>query len=301
MDKRYMKKAWDTIPDIHADMTRLETTLKGLGNDAPLAFLGDFIDAGNNQPAADDEAVLTRVRELVEAKRAIAVMGNHELNAILYHTLGVDGVALRERSERNTAQHLSFIERFGVSTPQAEAWVNWFRTLPLWEERDGLRLVHACWSQPDIDLIAQRRPDGRLAPEDFAEIGSEQTDFAKAVKRIITGPEMKLPRGVRFHDSKGHPRNHVRIAWWRADATNWKDAALSVSNSEELPTGSLPADREVELYPRTASPVLVGHYKMTGPPCIEASRAACLDYPLTPCVYRWRGELNLKTDNIATF
>ena len=296
-----MTKAWDIIPDVHADITRLETTLNGLDNEATLAFLGDFIDAGKNQAAADDEAVLKRVRKLIEEERAIAVMGNHELNAILYHTLGTDGLALRERSEKNTAQHRSFVEHFGVSTPQANFWVDWFQTLPLWIELDGLRLIHACWNQPDIDLVAERRPDGRLAPSDFPEIGAERTDFAKAVKRLITGPEMKLPEGAHFHDSKGHPRDHVRIAWWRANATSWKEAALSVGNVEQLPSDDLPADREVELYSRSAPPVLVGHYKMTGTPCIETSRAACLDYPATPCAYRWRGETDLQTDNLAIF
>ncbi len=259
-----MTQAWDIIPDIHADITRLETTLEGLGGDARLAFLGDFIDAGNNHAGSNDEAVLQRVRGLVENEGAIAVMGNHELNAILYHTLGVDGVPLRDRSDKNTAQHRCFVERFGVSTPQALAWVDWFQTLPLWEERDGLRLIHACWNQPDIDLVAERRPDGRLAPEDLPEIAAEQTDFAKAVKRLITGPELKLPEGAVFQDFKGHPREHVRIAWWRADAATWKEAALSVGNVDELPSGNLPEDRDVALYPRSEPPVLVGHYKMTG-------------------------------------
>lgn len=296
-----MTQAWDIIPDIHADITRLETTLKGLGGEARLAFLGDFIDAGNNHAEADDEAVLKRVRDLVENEEAIAVMGNHELNAILYHTLGMDGAPLRDRSEKNTVQHRSFIERFGVSTPPAQDWVDWFRTLPLWEERDGLRLIHAYWNQPDINLVAQRRPDGRLAPEDLPEIAAEQSDFAKAVKRLITGPEMKLPYGSFFHDFKGHPRKHVRIAWWRAAATTWKEAALSVGNVDQLPSGELPGDQDVALYPRTDPPVLVGHYKMTGTPCIEAHRAACLDYPATPCVYKWRGEADLRTDNLITF
>ena len=243
-----MKQAWDIIPDIHADMTRLETTLKGVGGEARFTFLGDFIDAGKNQSSIDDAAVLTRVRELVEAQEAIAVMGNHELNAILYHTLGVDGVALRERSEKNTAQHRSFIERFGVSTSQAAIWIDWFSTLPLWEERDGLRLVHACWNQPDIDLVAQRHPEGRLEASDFAEIAAERTDFAKAVKRLVTGPELELPQGSHFHDSQGHQRDHVRIAWWRADAAFWKEAAFSVADSDELPSGDF---RRIALSPYT--------------------------------------------------
>jgi hypothetical protein len=134
---------------------------------APIAFLGDFIDAGHATKVSDDAAVLTRVRQLVRVGRAIAVMGNHELNAILYHTPEPDGAPLRVHGTKNTGQHKSFLRQFGVSTPQAMVWVEWFLTLPLWRDLDGLRVVHACWSQPHIDLIAVGRPDGRLRLEDL--------------------------------------------------------------------------------------------------------------------------------------
>ncbi|SDY70847.1 Sodium/hydrogen exchanger family protein [Citreimonas salinaria] len=47
--------------------------------------------------------------------------------------------------------------------------------------------------------------------------------------------------------------------------------------------------------------VLVGHYKITGPPGIEEARAACLDYPERVCAYAWRGEekLNLRSLTVA--
>ncbi|WP_322867991.1 metallophosphoesterase [Aquicoccus sp. G2-2] len=285
--ERLMTRAWNIIPDIHADIRRLNNTLARLGNDAPVAFLGDFIDAGKNQDISDDAAVLTRVRKMIDSQNAVAVMGNHELNAILFHTLGVDGVSLRDRSDKNVDQHRSFVHQFGMSTPLAQVWIDWFLTLPLWHELDGLRLVHAFWGQAEIDLIAMRRPNGILAVDDLAEIAAEKTDFAKAVKALTTGPERKLPDGVHFHDFKGYRRHHVRIAWWRSGANTWREAALSIKNPDELPDEPLPSDGEVPLYPADAPPVLTGHYKMSGAPCIETPRAACLDYPDTPCAYRW--------------
>lgn len=87
-----MTRAWNVIPDIHADIYRLENVLEQLGSDAPLAFLGDYIDAGKSGNRFDDAAVLTRVRNLTDNQSAVAVMGNHELNAILFHTIGMDGV-----------------------------------------------------------------------------------------------------------------------------------------------------------------------------------------------------------------
>ena len=249
---------------------------------------------------SDDEAVLTRVRGLIEEEKAIAVMGNHELNAILYHTLGVDRVPLRDHSEKNEAQHRSFVRQFGTSTPQAQVWIEWFLTLPLWRDLGGLRLVHACWSQPDIDLIAERCADGCLRKEDLAEIAAEETKFAKAVKNLVTGPETRLPNEYSgFHDAGGHRRHHVRIAWWRSEARTWRDAALSVPDPRELPEGDVPQSRGITFYASDAPPVLVGHYKMAGEPRIEAPNAACLDYPTTPCAYLWCGEKKLRQENIV--
>ncbi|MCZ0964120.1 hypothetical protein [Paracoccus benzoatiresistens] len=44
---------------------------------------------------------------------AVAVMGNHELNAILFHR------GLRADSKKNRDQNRSFVEAFGFATPEA--------------------------------------------------------------------------------------------------------------------------------------------------------------------------------------
>lgn len=263
-----------------------------------MAFLGDFIDAGDAVRGADDAAVLRRVRAMIDAGAAVAVMGNHELNAILYHTTGTDGLALRARSARNRAQHRSFVAAFGDATPAARGWTDWFLTLPLWLDLGGIRLVHACWSQPDIDIVAARRPDGRLHPEDLPEIAARKSAFARSVDRLVTGPEIALPPAHNFLDKGGHHRDRVRIAWWRSGAETWRAAALSVPDPAELPEGDLPKEQGIAFYPRGAKPVLVGHYKMQGTPIVETESVACLDYPDTPCVYRWRGERSLRQGNL---
>jgi hypothetical protein len=289
-----MLTALNIVPDIHADPRRLTETLSALGSDVRLAFLGDFIDG--KAGAADDAAVLDRVRVEVEGG-APAVMGNHELNAVLFHLEGDRG-PYRERSDKNLRQHASFVAQFGTGTRAALDWVDWFLTLPLWLDLGDLRLVHAYWDDHLIEAISERRPDARIQREDLQEIADEATPFGRAVKLLLTGPEVRLPKGYSFQDKAGHERRHVRIAWWRSEAKSWGDAALSVATPERLPDGEVSDSPDISFYPQDAKPVLVGHYKMGGQPRIEGPNAACLDYPDTPCAYRWRGGSRLKDEQI---
>ena len=214
----------DIIPDIHADSLRLDRTLAALGPDRPLGFLGDFIDAGRVAEVADDRAVLERVRGLIDSGRAVAVMGNHELNAILFHRDGPDGAPLRSRGEKNQRQHRSFLDAFGTATGEALDWTDWFLTLPLWRDLGGLRLVHACWDDAAIATVAARRPDAMLRPEDLPEVAAEDTPFGRAVKTLLTGREIPLPEGHGFTDEAGHERHVARLAWWRHAPATWREA-----------------------------------------------------------------------------
>lgn len=286
------------IPDIHADPFRLVASLKAAGSNQ-IAFLGDFIDAGDGDTASDDHAVLKQVRTLIDDGRARAVMGNHELNAILFHREDRQSRPLRDHSEKNRGQHKSFTDQFGHASTDALRWTEWFLTLPLWQEIDGLRLVHACWDHDAIKIISSRRPDGRLHPADLEEVAAKETPFAMAVEKLTSGPEIPLPGEGKFHDSKGIPRKHVRIAWWRAAQGTWRDVALSVRNEMELPDEPVTGIKEFNVYPETELPVLVGHYKMQGDLRIDAPQASCIDFPETPCVYHWSGETALKKDNLV--
>ena len=34
-----------------------------------------------------------------------------------------------------------------VPAPELDSYLSWFRTLPIWLDLDGLRVVHACWDE----------------------------------------------------------------------------------------------------------------------------------------------------------
>lgn len=288
----------DIIPDLHADPKRMASALQ-ISDGRPLAFLGDFIDAGHKTAAPDDLAVLERVRGLIDSGDAIAVMGNHELNAILFHRFGPDGAPLRPHLEKNRKQHRSFLDRFGLATPEALAWTQWFLdALPLWHDGGDFRLIHACWNTPAIQLIAARRPDGRLRTEDLPDVADKSTPFGTAVELLLSGTELRLPDPYQFHDNSENLRRHVRVNWWTSGQPAWRDLALSVPDRSKLPPGDIPAALLPARYPSDAPPVFVGHYKMRDDPRIESSNALCLDYPDSPCLYRWQGEQILDDNNL---
>jgi hypothetical protein len=68
---------------------------------------------------------------------------------------------------------------------------------------------------------------------------------------------------------------------------------------EELPNSELPTDYRY----RETTPVLFGHYWMTGAPALTASNAACLDFSVANngflTAYRWSGERELSFENLV--
>lgn len=137
--------------------------------------------------------------------------------------------------------------------------------------------------------VLARRPDGRLRPDDLAEVALDRTPFAKAVNRMVKGAATKLPKGYGFHDQNGHRRTHVRIAWWRPEARTWRDAARSVPNPAELPDAPLPARLDIDFYTADGPPVCVGHDKMQDPWAAHGN-VVCLDGPDSPRAWRWAGD-----------
>ncbi|WP_430258281.1 metallophosphoesterase [Neorhizobium sp. IRS_2294] len=302
----------DIIPDIHGDIDRLNRTLAQLGYEETstslrhpagrvAAFLGDFIDGGTA-----NAAVIDTVRRMEREGAAIAIMGNHELNALLYHTPGrcsgpVQSGFIRAHTPKNTAQHETFLAEFPLGSRQAQDVLDWFLTLPLYLDLPGLRLVHAYWDDAHISTITDRVEDGRLRRQDLQELAfeDEPTPFADAVLSILKGPEAELPEGVNFLDFKGHRRTSARLRWWEAGNRTWHAAALSIPPDQQLPDLPVPESSAIRFYDRSAKPVFFGHYKMHGSPVLDAPNAACLDYPSTPCAYRWDGEQELRPDHLV--
>ena len=170
-------EGYDVIGDIHGSATKLEGLLDKLGYEVDAAtgayrhpqrtviFVGDLIDRGREQLR-----VLEIAKAMADAGTAQLVMGNHEFNAIAYATEwpARSGKFLRPRTEKNDHQHHAFLEQ--VTGPRYAQYISWFRSLPLWLELDGLRVVHACWHQPSMDIVTTALGGNRFTTDEIVAI-----------------------------------------------------------------------------------------------------------------------------------
>lgn len=89
---------------------------------------------------------------MTDGGTAIALIGNHEYNAMAYDHK-VDGIPLRKHSEKNTKQHESTLTQFLDHPEEWLMYLDWFYTLPLFFEDEGIRMVHACWDEDHIQWL----------------------------------------------------------------------------------------------------------------------------------------------------
>jgi hypothetical protein len=276
----------DIIPDIHGQFGKLRAALDALGwrrgaagwvHPEPartIVFLGDFIDRG-----PENRAVIDLVRDLIDSGKARAIMGNHELNALHFHTAHPEtGDPLRDHSEKNLHQHESFLAEFPIGARATREALAWMRGLPLFLETEGFRAVHACWSQSTIDRLRGLTPKGVLSEEQLVRAADRGDVLFKLAEEITKGPEHRLPDGFSFRDRSSTPRDHVRLQWWNAGARTWRDIAVSVPDPDQLPACPLPDTLRQQAYPAQERPVFFGHYWLEGDPVLQAPNALCLDY-----------------------
>jgi hypothetical protein len=301
---------YDLIGDIHGHHAKLLQLLQHLGYTPQgstfrhpagrkVIFLGDYIDCG---PAIRE--TLHTVRGMVDAGDALAIMGNHEYNAVSFATPDGNGGCLRPRDEKNIKQHQATLLQFENHLEEWNEWLVWMKRLPMFLDLGDLRTVHASWDAAAIRLIGGRSimDDGFLHSS-----ATHETPEFHAVEAVLKGPEIDMPPDHLFHDKEGIARHKVRVRWWDIPETA-QVSHLAMPEPFDMPGDAAPEDlRRVPNYAPDESPVFIGHYWL--PPEREraplAPNIACLDYsgafgdnPLT--AYRWDGERILSAEKFVS-
>jgi hypothetical protein len=287
--------SYDLIGDIHGQAKELVKLLKKLSykkknnvwqhQDRKVIFLGDFVDRGVQQ-----REVIDIVRPMIDKGFALSVMGNHEYNAIAYYTEDGKGGHYRPHNEKNTNQHKYFLKDYENDPKQHKDVIEWFKTLPLWLDLEGLRVIHACW---DINLINRI---GKSLKDGVIKKSSDKTTIEfRAIETLLKGKEISLPEGQMFYDKDGNPRHHIRIKFWKKDAKTYKDLFIGPSDAlEYIPDTPLQKDYSIP-YPSDEKPLFLGHYWMEGEIKPLTENIACIDYSVAKeggklVAYRWDGE-----------
>ena len=209
----------DFIGDIHGHADKLQALLLKLGYeksneayshpDRKVLFVGDYIDRGPKIRKS-----LQIIKAMVDSGNAIALMGNHEYNALCFHFQETEGGHLRKHEIKNIIQHYKTLKQFHNRQDEYEMYLEWFKTLPLYYESENFKAVHACWDNSTIEYLRKTLVNDRLTDELIYQSVKKGTELNEAIDQTLKGKEIKMPGELFFTDKDGTKRTDIRIKWW---------------------------------------------------------------------------------------
>ena len=216
---------FDVIGDIHGHASALENLLAEMGYtkrygvwrhpERMAVFIGDYVDRGR-----ENIRTCRIVMDMQTAGAALAIMGNHEFNHLAFHTKvpGMSGKYLRPHTKKNLDQTEKTRAEFNKHPDDKRAILKRMKTLPLWLNLPGLRVVHAFWSPQAQEILKPHlAADNSIDWNSFSEVAKAKSEAGNARSHLLSGAEYPLPEGKLFTDSDGHPRGEVRLKWWKFD------------------------------------------------------------------------------------
>jgi len=269
-----------------------------------VVFIGDIVDRGPNIRLA-----LNVVRDMVEHGHAHLIMGNHEYNVLAFCTpsrAGSEHPYLREHTSRNSFIVEETMRQFEPYPQEWRDYLAWFLTLPLYQEFEHFRAVHACW---DHQLISEMK--GRYGrnymDEEFLHASMDRDSFeGQLVDRLTRGTALKLPEGRSITAKDGFVRHFFRTKFWEKEPEFYDDIVFQPDPLPEDITerAITKADRKQLLYyGPDEKPLFIGHYWMKGIPGPITHNIACLDYSAVKygrlVAYRMDDETRLDPDKFC--
>ena len=314
----------DFIGDIHGHYDCLVQLLYKLGylkseegfhhpENRKVVFLGDYIDRGPNS-----RKVYHLVRKMHESGNAIALLGNHELNALAFWTRrktpdANGNIYYREHTFNKVMIHAETVSSFrpdGTFNGKEEFFemLSFFRTLPLYLETEYFRAMHAAADLKSIAYLKKRNIWNLKENIVLHEALDESTALFLAIDTILKGPEVSLPKGFSFKDSENVERFKTRICWWK-DKQNTLLNELALQPGIDLPR--IPVEENSlanDWYRESERPAFFGHYWLDGNVQLFRSNICCVDYSIASrfrhgklVAYRFDGEQKLSNEKFVVF
>lgn len=280
---------YDIIGDVHGCANALEQLLQKLGYESvhgvfghpsrQAIFAGDIVDRGPHIREA-----LHIVKTMCDAGNAQLIMGNHEFDAIGYHTVAPSHCGrdfLREHTDRHKRLISETLEQFVDYPDEWLAYLDWFKTLPLFLEFENFRVVHACWDQRLIDEFTSRYPQHKIT-DDFLSATADKDSFEwQCISRLTRGRDFPLPKGHAMKSAEGFERRFFRARFWGQKPKTYGDIAFQPDPLPEAIASQVlsAADHlQITRYSKSERPLFIGHYWLSGRPKPIADNLACLDY-----------------------
>ena len=300
---------YDIIGDVHGYAPLLKKLLTELGYrktvsgyfhpERKAVFVGDFINRG-----PEIRKTIRMVRSMVENGNAYAILGNHEINAIIYYLKFKQEDSQTKALKNYFLSFFKTIEEFTSHSEELTGHLKWLRSLPLFLEMEGFRVVHACWSQSAVDFLKREIPEGKIKKKMFRElIQNPKSDFSKNIFTLTRGIDFKMPRDLKLINNKGVYSRSFRLRWWENPSGKTFEE-LSFDSKFVLPSYTIPEQLlpETFVYPEDAPVLFLGHYCRFNGPHIIKPNICCVDSCVIKskkiAAYRWSGEKSLLAENL---
>ena len=299
---------YDIIGDVHGYADQLKDLLKKMGYKLidncythptrKAVFVGDFINRG---PKIRETILL--IRKMVENGTAYAILGNHEMYAVLYYLRDIEGKYYKKRIPKYQLQINQTLDEFVLYKEEFKSHLKWMRTLPMFLDFGDIRVVHACWIDENIKLIKNAVTEPKLNKTLLREIALNGTKFSEKFWETCKGIDFQLPRDLLVFDEEGRPHRSFRMKWWEnPEGMTFKE--VSIESRFELPAYTIPRElvKFRNPYPENAPIVFFGHFSLVDGFGIIKDNVCCVDAGVSRTgrllAYRWNGEQKLSQENL---
>jgi hypothetical protein len=300
---------YDIIGDIHGYADHLKNLLAKLGYqlidgcyshpNRKAIFVGDFINRG---PKIRETIIL--VRKMVESGAAFAILGNHEMYAVLYYLRDIEGKYYKKRIPKYQLQINQTLAEFVNCKEEFKSHLKWFRTLPMFLDFGVIRVVHACWEDRNIKELQGALTEPKISKTILREIALNETPFAQSFWETCKGIDFQMPKNLLIFDDDARPHRSFRMKWWdNPEGKTFKE--VSLESRFELPAYTIPREivKSRTPYPENDPIVFFGHYSLVEGFGILKDNVCCVDSGVSRTgkllAYRWDGELKLKESNFV--
>lgn len=300
---------YDIIGDVHGYASILKKLLLQLGYKKTengyhhptrkAVFVGDFVNRG-----PEIRKTIRIVRKMVENGNAHAILGNHEINVIIYYLKDKNGLPLVKSPDKNFLSLYKTINQFADRSEEWASHRKWMRELPLYIDFGGIRIVHACWSDDAIETLKKAEANGKSRKSIFRNVHKNpKSPTSKSVLTLTKGIDFKMPGDLKIINNKGVSPRTFRMRWWEEPEGKTFEE-MSFESKFVLPSYDIPKQIGLNnsVYPESGPIVFFGHYCRFNGPFIIKHNICCVDSCVTGnktlTAYQWDGERVLDEQKI---